>query len=83
MTKLQFVLLSLLRVSSTLKPRGLTSLSTSFKTMAKSKTNILTSEELTEFKDDDFPFENIAFEGGGSKGTAHIGAVRVSESNYN
>ncbi|XP_072018773.1 uncharacterized protein [Amphiura filiformis] len=43
------------------------------------RSNILTQEELKEFKDDDFPFENIAFEGGGTKGTAHIGAVRVLE----
>ncbi|XP_072044764.1 uncharacterized protein [Amphiura filiformis] len=43
------------------------------------KRNILTPEELKEFQDDKFPFENIAFEGGGGKGTAHIGAVRVLE----
>ncbi|XP_072046282.1 uncharacterized protein [Amphiura filiformis] len=43
------------------------------------KRNILTPGELKEFENDKFPFENIAFEGGGSKGTAHIGAVRVLE----
>ncbi|XP_072045344.1 uncharacterized protein [Amphiura filiformis] len=43
------------------------------------KRKILTPEELKEFENDKFPFENIAFEGGGSQGTAHIGAVRVLE----
>ncbi|XP_033752157.1 uncharacterized protein LOC117335970 [Pecten maximus] len=30
-------------------------------------------------KDEDFPFENLVFEGGGSKGAAHIGGLQVLE----
>ncbi|XP_072023650.1 uncharacterized protein [Amphiura filiformis] len=40
---------------------------------------ILNKEEKEEFTNYDFPFENIAFEGGGSKGNAYIGAIRVLE----
>ncbi|KAI0231771.1 hypothetical protein LSAT2_017873 [Lamellibrachia satsuma] len=32
---------------------------------------------LASYGVDGFPFENIAFEGGGVKGIAHTGAVRV------
>ncbi|KAI0232222.1 hypothetical protein LSAT2_017432 [Lamellibrachia satsuma] len=32
---------------------------------------------LASYGEDRFPFENIAFEGGGVKGIAHAGAVRV------
>ncbi len=42
------------------------------------KESILTPDELAEFNADDFPFENIVFEGGGITGSADIGAVRVS-----
>ncbi|XP_021371602.1 uncharacterized protein LOC110462095 [Mizuhopecten yessoensis] len=30
-------------------------------------------------KDRDYPFENLVFEGGGSKGSAHVGGVKVLE----
>ena len=30
------------------------------------------------FKNYDFPFENLVFEGGGNKGMAYVGALRVS-----
>ncbi|XP_072016164.1 uncharacterized protein [Amphiura filiformis] len=40
---------------------------------------ILTEEEKKEFTQYDFPFENIALEGGGSKGNAYVGTIRVLE----
>ena len=39
---------------------------------------LLTEEEKAELQSYDFPFENLAFEGGGSKGMAYVGVVRVS-----
>ena len=34
-------------------------------------------ELLAKYPSDTFPFENIAFEGGGMKGLAHAGGLRV------
>ena len=39
---------------------------------------ILTHEETEEFNKYVYQFENLAMEGGGSKGTAYVGAIRVS-----
>ena len=33
---------------------------------------------LASYPSESFPFENIAFEGGGIKGLAHVGGLRVS-----
>ena len=46
--------------------------------MSSAKPSFLTEEEKQEFQGYDFQFENIVLEGGGSKGIAYIGAVRVS-----
>ena len=35
-------------------------------------------ELLAKYPSERFPFENIAFEGGGMKGLAHAGGLRVS-----
>ncbi|XP_072015107.1 uncharacterized protein [Amphiura filiformis] len=40
---------------------------------------MLTDEEKEELSGYDYPFENVAFEGGGNKGSAYIGAIRVLE----
>ncbi|XP_038060130.1 uncharacterized protein LOC119731155 [Patiria miniata] len=40
---------------------------------------ILTPEEKREFEGYEFPFENLALQGGGSKGMAYIGTIRVLE----
>ncbi|XP_038060558.1 uncharacterized protein LOC119731462 [Patiria miniata] len=40
---------------------------------------ILTPEEKREFEGYEFPFENLAFQGGGSKGLAYVGTFRVLE----
>ncbi|KAK0061355.1 hypothetical protein Bpfe_009161 [Biomphalaria pfeifferi] len=34
-------------------------------------------QENVDIKDYDFPFENLIFEGGGNKGLAYIGCIRV------
>ena len=44
----------------------------------KERKAVLTPEETKEFKKYVFPFENIVFEGGGSKGGAYAGTIRVS-----
>ena len=36
------------------------------------------SVRFTEYENYDYPFENVVFEGGGNKGLAYCGAVRVS-----
>ena len=36
------------------------------------------SVRFIEFENYDYPFENVVFEGGGNKGLAYCGAVRVS-----
>ncbi len=47
--------------------------------VSKSMDNIMTVEdEYAEFKEYDFPFENIVLEGGGVKGLAYCGAIQVS-----
>ena len=43
---------------------------------------ILTENEKREFAECDFPFENLAFEGGGSKSMSYVGVIRVSVSRY-
>ena len=37
------------------------------------------SVELIQYQDYEYPFENAVFEGGGNKGLAYAGAVRVSK----
>ncbi len=39
---------------------------------------MLTEEERQELSAYEYPFENVAFEGGGNKGSAYMGALRVS-----
>ncbi len=39
---------------------------------------MLTEEERQELGAYEYPFENVALEGGGNKGSAYIGAIRVS-----
>ena len=39
---------------------------------------LLSREEKEEFTRQTFPFENIALEGGGSKGGSYVGTIRVS-----
>ncbi len=39
---------------------------------------MLTEEERQELSAYEYPFENVALEGGGVKGSAYIGAIRVS-----
>ncbi|XP_038069893.1 uncharacterized protein LOC119739137 [Patiria miniata] len=45
----------------------------------KPLSSLLTPEEKAEFQGYEFPFENLAFEGGGSKGMAYVGMIRVFE----
>ena len=40
---------------------------------------LLSSEEKEEFTKQTFPFENIALEGGGCKGSSYVGTIRVSD----
>ena len=46
--------------------------------LVEPKASLLTEDEKREFRGIDFPFENLALEGGGGKGLAYIGVVRVS-----
>ena len=48
------------------------------KTQVEPKASLLTEDEKREFRGIDFPFENLAMEGGGSKGLSYVGVVRVS-----
>ena len=48
------------------------------KTKPQRRPPVLTPEETEEFNKYVYPFENFAMEGGGSKGTAYVGAIRVS-----
>ena len=41
------------------------------------------SIRLIEYENYEYPFENVVFEGGGNKGLAYCGAVKVSELNRN
>ncbi|XP_071802334.1 uncharacterized protein [Asterias amurensis] len=43
------------------------------------KASLLTEDEKREFRGIDFPFENLALEGGGSKGLSYVGVARVFE----
>ena len=38
---------------------------------------LLSPEEKEEFTKQTFPFENIALEGGGSKGRSYVGTIRA------
>ena len=40
------------------------------------------SVDLIQYEDFEYPFENIVFEGGGNKGLAYAGAIRVSFERY-
>ena len=43
-----------------------------------SRKPILTAEEREEFEGYEFPLENLALQGGGSKGLAYVGTLRVN-----
>ncbi|XP_033642719.1 uncharacterized protein LOC117302869 [Asterias rubens] len=47
--------------------------------LVEPKASLLTEDEKREFRGIDFPFENLALEGGGSKGLSYVGVVRVFE----
>ncbi|XP_071802337.1 uncharacterized protein [Asterias amurensis] len=47
--------------------------------LKESRVPILTEAEKREFAECEFPFENLAFEGGGSKSMSYVGVIRVLE----
>ncbi|XP_038076986.1 uncharacterized protein LOC119744872 isoform X2 [Patiria miniata] len=68
-----------LGVESTLSGKPTSQLQSPGASSDVAPSEILTAEQKEEFAGHDFCFDNIVFEGGGNKGLAAIGAIRVLE----